>query len=160
MLKYRLPKTIPDNSNKVSIDWSSKLIGTSAINFKHLSKGQNDLKLNGTSTRSRHSQRQRLVEEPIVHYNNQGGVVKEALALGPHFLEIIMKNILLSFSFKDHKIEASDWLLRAFSHTGWFLKLTLATKRIPPSERLWRTGPEMIFFVLVPFSLRSFCPNW
>ena len=53
----------------------------------------------------------------------------------------------------------SDWLKFFDSQSEapiqWFLKLTLATKRITPCERAWKTVPENGVFSCVPFCLRS-----
>ena len=51
-----------------------------------------------------------------------------------------------SLKFFDSQSEAS---------IQWFLKLTLATKRSTPCERVWKTVPENGVFSCVPFCLKS-----
>ena len=65
-------------------------------------------------------------------------------------------SILVIFCFKNHWIEASDWLSVKELQPArrWFSELILATKRITPCERVLKTVLNGVFSC-VPFSLRS-----
>ena len=96
----------------------------------HLSKHPSDLKQNGT---------QGMTPSTVFHALSHGVI---------HFVA--------SVSSKNHLL--TGWnSLTANQGTAiqWFLKLTLATKRNTPSERVRKTVPENGVHSFVPFHLRS-----
>ena len=86
------------------------------------------------------------------------GTVFNALSHGAtHFVR--------SVSFKNLKLEVSDWLLKFQPMRKRFLKLTLQTKWITPRERALKTVPQNDVGSCVHFCLRSLgllerCDMW
>ena len=98
----------------------------------HLSKRPSDLKQNGTQEKTPFS-----------------GTVFHTLSHG-------VLRFVASVSFKNHWIEAPWLAVKEFQPVRrWFFELTLATKRITPCERAWKTVLENGVFSCVPFCLRS-----
>ena len=52
-------------------------------------------------------------------------------------------------------LKTTLWLVEILAFIQWYLKLTIATKRITPYERVWKTVPENGVISCVPFCLRS-----
>ena len=101
-------------------------------NVSHLAKRPSDLKQNGTQEKTPFS-----------------GTVFHTLSHG-------VLRFVASVSFKNHWIEAPWLAVKEFQPVRrWFFELTLATKRITPCERAWKTVLENGVFSCVPFCLRS-----
>ena len=101
-------------------------------NDSHLSKHPSDLKQNGTQEKTPFSS---TVFHALSH-----GVIR----------------FVASVSSKNHLMTGWNSLTaNQGAYIQWFLKLTLATKRSTPCERVWKTVPENGVFSCVPFCLRS-----
>ena len=102
------------------------------IGLTHLSERPSNLKQNGTQEKTPFS-----------------GTVFHTLSHG-------VLRFVASVSFKNHWIEAPWLAVKEFQPVRrWFFELTLATKRITPCERAWKTVLENGVFSCVPFCLRS-----
>ena len=102
------------------------------VDVPHLSKHPSDLKQNGTQEKTPFSS---TVFHALSH-----GVIR----------------FVASVSSKNHLLTGWNSLTaNQGASIQWFLKLTLATKRSTPCERVWKTVPENGVFSCVPFCLRS-----
>ena len=98
----------------------------------HLSKRPSDLRQNGTQEKTPFSS---TVFHALSH-----GVIR----------------FVASVSSKNHLLTGWNSLTaNQGASIQWFLKLTLATKRSTPCERVWKTVPENGVFSCVQFCLRS-----
>ena len=114
--------------------WNNTIqaFGAICVQLPHLSKHPSDLKQNGTQEKTPFSS---TVFHALSH-----GVIR----------------FVASVSSKNHLLTGWNSLTaNQGASIQWFLKLTLATKRSTPCERVWKTVPENGIFSCVPFCFWS-----